>query len=949
MSSPRQPDTTRVVLRDVTVQDHDRDEAGAPTDLPPGSETIGRYRVLGVLGRGGMGIVYEAHDPVLDRRVAIKLVRASRIAAHLDAGQRLIREAQAIARLSHPNVVEVYEIGRHDDRLFIAMELVEGTSLRRWLADAPRSRDEILAVLRQCGEGLAAAHRAGIVHRDFKPDNVMVSPGGRVRVLDFGLALPGEPTSGASDEAFVVADDRLTQTGTAMGTPAYMAPEQFVGGDVDARTDQFAFCIVAVEALTGLRPFEGASVDELARRTSNTHMDPHAWKDVPRSLARVLRRGLSAAREERWPDMDALLSALSGSRKWWAAAAITGGIAAVTVVAWTTEAAIECTSEADLRARLWGDDAHARVQAAIMDTAVAHAEPTWERVRTELDERVDRWAVATGAACRAGGAITTGEPACLERHALAIGAAIEALAGTDRTTVHNAARVVTTLPDVEACLGRASASAVESTAAADARARLASALALEALGRYPDALAELDAAPDLADEPDPDGVAAQMQRTRGRIARGAGDGLAAAVAFERAYFAAMHAGRDDIAVLAAAELAAEGAVGYRDRWQWAGHARAGLARAGGRDTAAAYDRAMCTLQRDSGALDDAAEHCKRALAETERATDGAIEERVAALRALADVRAAADDLSAARDLYARALETSEHAWGSEHPSVADALDDLARAELALDREDLARELAGRALALRERLAAEQGDASDDPRLARTWSVLASIDFEEQRYAAAREGFAKSLALQRRMLGDTHPDTAATWHKLALAQEEVGEKTAALASMAQAAAIEEQLHPLDIARIPTLRELARMAFEYGAGPTAGREHLERAWDIVRASGVPDTHPLVKDLDHGYGETLLALGRPAEAVPYLERYVADPRPSDILPHVQFVLARALWAVHDRERAVELVESAMTAWAAPKNRFQRDQMGAMQLWIGSAHARDDWDEDVKWWSSK
>src|SRR5207253_3218918 len=118
------------------------------------------------------------------------------------------------------------------DRLFIAMELIEGTSLRRWLADTPHSRDEVLAVLRQCGEGLAAAHRAGIVHRDFKPDNVMVSPGARARVLDFGLALPGEPTGGASDESMVGGDDRLTQTGTAMGTPAYMAPEQFVGADV---------------------------------------------------------------------------------------------------------------------------------------------------------------------------------------------------------------------------------------------------------------------------------------------------------------------------------------------------------------------------------------------------------------------------------------------------------------------------------------------------------------------------------------------------------------------------------------------------------------------------------------------------------------------------------------------------------------------------------------------
>ncbi|HLL22712.1 MAG TPA: serine/threonine-protein kinase, partial [Kofleriaceae bacterium] len=191
--------------------------------LAPGTQIAARYQLERVLGAGGMGTVYLAHDRQLDRRVAIKLHRGTELATHLHD------EAVAMARLAHPNVVTVYEVGELDGHPFVAMEYVAGTTLRAWLPK--KTRREILAVLRAAGEGLVAAHAAGLVHRDVKPDNVLVGNDGRTRIGDFGLAQR---------------DQAGTQSG---GTPAYMAPEQKRGDDVDARSDQYAFAVMAEEAL----------------------------------------------------------------------------------------------------------------------------------------------------------------------------------------------------------------------------------------------------------------------------------------------------------------------------------------------------------------------------------------------------------------------------------------------------------------------------------------------------------------------------------------------------------------------------------------------------------------------------------------------------------------------------------------------------------------------------
>ncbi len=314
-------------------------------------QAIDRFVVLGLVGRGGMGEVYAAYDPELDRKVAIKLLRARDGAA--EGRTRLLREAQAIAKLQHPNVVVVYDVGTFRDDVFIAMEFVDGRTLGGWMAAGVRSRREILEVFFAAARGLAAAHAAGLVHRDFKPDNVMVTNDGQVRVMDFGLARPAgtadDAESDAADVSSAVAPPtelgvetfdpsvdpdatldivkgsrkktqttsgkylsiKLTQTGAMVGTPAYMAPEQFAMRTTDARTDQFSFCVTLYEALYGERPFAGDSFPTLMTSVvTGIVREPPGKAKVPGWMRRVLLRGLHTEPDRRFSSMNALLVAL---------------------------------------------------------------------------------------------------------------------------------------------------------------------------------------------------------------------------------------------------------------------------------------------------------------------------------------------------------------------------------------------------------------------------------------------------------------------------------------------------------------------------------------------------------------------------------------------------------------------------------------------------------------
>ncbi|MCA9712643.1 MAG: serine/threonine protein kinase, partial [Myxococcales bacterium] len=293
---------------------------GAPT-----LRRFGRYVVLDVLGQGGMGTVLKGYDDELDRQVAIKVLHGGSTGQQ---GPRLRREAQALAKLAHPNVVQVYEVGEAEGQLFVAMELVKGQTLRQWQSSggSPREWKECVEVYLQAGRGLAAAHAKGLVHRDFKPGNAILDKEGRTRVLDFGLARRGDEddldldTGGVPSqiqrartepELAAPLDQSLTKTGAVLGTLPYMPPEQMDGREVDARSDQFSFCVALYEAVYGERPFAGESLFSLitAMRQGEVRPPPRG-SSVPAALRRVLLRGLAVEPGERWPAMNDLLTEL---------------------------------------------------------------------------------------------------------------------------------------------------------------------------------------------------------------------------------------------------------------------------------------------------------------------------------------------------------------------------------------------------------------------------------------------------------------------------------------------------------------------------------------------------------------------------------------------------------------------------------------------------------------
>ena len=282
-----------------------------PNAEPP---RVGRYRVLNVIGEGGMGTVFSGLDERLDRKVALKLLRDEH---DQQSHARVLREARALARVSHPNVVSVFEVGEHAGVVFVAMEYVRGESLARWSPSGPARRHwtQVLDLYIQAGRGLGAVHAAGLVHRDFKPHNAMLGEDGRVRVLDFGLVATRKDVFGPTETDLRRADDvALTQTGAVMGTPAYMPPEAIDGGTNDARSDQFSFCVALWEALFNVRPFQGSTPLALLQSIEAAAIELPEGNRVPVALRRIIERGLRRAPSERWPDMSALLGALEHVR-----------------------------------------------------------------------------------------------------------------------------------------------------------------------------------------------------------------------------------------------------------------------------------------------------------------------------------------------------------------------------------------------------------------------------------------------------------------------------------------------------------------------------------------------------------------------------------------------------------------------------------------------------------
>lgn len=386
-------------------------------DLPLGrGAEVGRYVILNLIGRGGMGQVYAAYDPKLDRDVAIKLLRPHHVdaAAGDEAQSRLLREAQAIARLSHPNVVAVFDAGTWEGHVFIAMEFVGGETLGEWGRRQPRRWPEILEVFAGAARGLAAAHDAGLIHRDFKPENVMVSRDGVARVMDFGL-VRRQANADADDLGHAPPQSiALTRTGALVGTPRYMAPEQLQGKPAEPRSDQFSFSVALFEALYGHRPFSGEDLPALRDAVLNGRLNsPAGRRKVPAWVRSIVLRGLSIAPERRFPSMTAVLSALDrgrGRRRSRAliAAAIVLIVAGLSIYRAVGRPRQLCRGAGERLAGVWeleqargAAPRRAAVKRAFLSTGLRDAPEIWDRTARALDRYGQQWGDAYTEACQA--------------------------------------------------------------------------------------------------------------------------------------------------------------------------------------------------------------------------------------------------------------------------------------------------------------------------------------------------------------------------------------------------------------------------------------------------------------------------------------------------------------------------------------------------------------------
>jgi eukaryotic-like serine/threonine-protein kinase len=501
-TQPAGDDDTRasvVAARDAKTEPLPESEIAS--DRPP--KAIGKYRVTGYLGRGGMGVVLSAQDTELERPVALKIL-------HSPLGDkqraRMEREAQAMARLAHPNVVTVYEVGRAGDLRFIAMELVAGDTLRAWMRGS-RSWRQTLAMMIAAGRGLAAAHAAGLVHRDFKPDNVLIGADQRPRVTDFGLVSSApQEVGGAPDH------DGPSVIG---GTPAYMPPEQWDGGEIDARADQYAFAVTCWEALWGQRPFATRE----ARASQPERIA--ARRGVPRRVEAALRRALHKDRDKRWPTLTELLDRLehiARDRRIVIAAVAAVPLAVIAAMAFKASggsAESPCRTAAAPLDKVWGTARAAKMQAGYTQRTEPAAAAVWHDTERVLQSWADEHRAVRIETCelgRSGGAglksLTDARIACLDQRLGLFDALATALAEPDATTIQYAREAAHTLPHSTACKSAVPAEASSELGAvpprrdllATAYAEVARTTALRSLGKPRDAVAVIEPIARQADQ-----------------------------------------------------------------------------------------------------------------------------------------------------------------------------------------------------------------------------------------------------------------------------------------------------------------------------------------------------------------------------------------------------------------------------------------------------------------
>jgi tetratricopeptide (TPR) repeat protein/tRNA A-37 threonylcarbamoyl transferase component Bud32 len=865
-------------------------------DLHEAPTRIGRFTVLHQLGAGSMGIVYAAYDSELDRKIAIKLVHGDRGVGYEDRQRRLLREAQAMARLSHPNVVAVHEVGLHRRSVYVAMEFVAGVTLKGWLRAKERPWPEVLKVFIDAGRGLAAAHDAGLIHRDFKPDNVLVGDDGRPRVVDFGLVRPtdsDEDRTGQTLDHDPVLDTRSevirlrsSDAGLIVGTPAYMSPEQWRGGELDARSDQFSFCAALFEALFGTLPFPGKTPHAISEAIrAGRILQPPSSSRVPSWLHRVVIRGLSRRPTERWPSMRALLSAL-GTDPRRKRRLLLGTLAASIALAGFGYAAASvrdpgptCNSGDELRG-VWDHGRRRATREAILASGGRYADELWGRVDTRLSAYADEWTELRTDAClantqrRESDSLFDLRIRCLDERRQRLAAAVDVLSGEEGSA--RAVDLVADLPplgrcaDPDALLASVAPPEDPTTAAsvAEIRRSLTLAATREAAGQYFEALAitgplvaEVE---NLAYPP----IVAQTLLRQGSLDMESGQVKEAEGELYESLWIALQAGDEESAGEAIAKWSfvvgvLDGRVDDALALERLALVLAERASASSRLPHLIYNN-LGTVTHRKRDYPAARSFYRRALAAGERAPETNPLALAGTLSNLGLSHADEGDYASALPYHRRALETYAEVAGDHHPYFAAALNNSAEASLGIGDLATARREYERALTI-----FEESLGPTHVHLAYVHLGLGRVALGESDTSGARQHLRSAIELWSR--ADTTPP-------------ELGEALESLATCEIASGRDE-------AAVDPLR---RAVATHGALEPLGARH-RRA--LVALADV-----LIRTDDHDAARRLIS--------DHVAAPGADALTGPELAELDFALARSV-AVAEPARAALLAESALRAY--------------------------------------
>jgi tetratricopeptide (TPR) repeat protein/predicted Ser/Thr protein kinase len=841
--------------------------APAPT-LERGT-SLGRYRIEQRVGAGGMGVVYAAIDPDLNRRVALKLLHGFAMAGQDERRQRLLREAQAMAQLSHPNVVAVHDVGTVGDVVFVAMEFVDGGTLGQWMGRRHRVA-EVLDVFIAAARGLAAAHAVGLVHRDFKPDNVLIGRDHRVRVTDFGLARYSSPDladSVTGPDAGTGDALELTRVGSVIGTPAYMSPEQHAGQPADARSDQFSLCVALWEALFGARPFPGRTLAQIALAIEDGPPTPPGGR-VPARVGKALRRGLMRHPSERFATLGELIAQLESVRRRRRGTWIALGIGSVALVsasvvatralsgpapgtepaaAGSAPAAVDgpavdvCEAVAPPLDETYGETARAALRAAFVAADERLGAEAADKVTTALDAWANEWTATQREACELTHvrherpvADLEREMQCLQRLRGELGSMLDGFAAATPKVVRTAVTTVDDMSPPARCidpgfLDRWVAPPRDPIAAAEVErihAQLLRARALVSAGSFEEAHEVVEVALADAKKTDHPPIVAEAYYRLGAVLDTLGKYEASRDAYVEAVWTARTARHGSVELWGATAL-------------------------------------VSVVGHDLGQPEEAERWARHAIAQAERLGDegrDALAEVHSSLGSLAFTRG---EFAVSRDHHREALALREYIHGKHTYATATSLHNLAGALLELGQLD-------EALALRQ-TAVEVAEAAlgpTHPDLASYVKGLGNVYLERGDPRTALPMFERAYEIRHAALGDGHPAVASALADVAVVRASNGDREAALVDHQRALAMRRTAlgdHHLDVARsLASISGLYQDMGRYDEALQAGEQALQ-----IRRERLGDAHPAVADALDRLGNVAHAQGRHAEAAAYYRR--------------------------------------------------------------------------------